>query len=161
MKTKFLFIIIAMLIGVGYLQAANDKKEKAQKYDIAAAGSGVQGTYLVKVWVYSKSGKVSDEELKYAAVHGCIFRGFSGTQGMPSARPMASSPTVEQDKAEYFETFFDGTYLQYASVVEGSYETIKMKKKGYKVGAVVQVSKDNLRRELENAGVIKGLASGF
>lgn len=160
MKTKILFMISAILFCCNSIYAESNKN-KAEKYDITVAGSGVQGTYLVKVWVYSKKGKVSDEQLKYAAVHGCIFRGFSGSQGLPSARPMASNPTVEQEKADYFSTFFDGTYLQFASVVEGSYEVVKMKKKGYKVGAVVQVSKDNLRRELENAGIIKGLASGF
>lgn len=159
MKAKLCVLLIAALFcHCNNIQAQTDK---AEKYDIAAAGSGVQGTYLVKVWVYSKKGKVSDEELKYAAVHGCIFRGFSGTQGMPSARPMVSSPTVEQEKSDYFDTFFESTYLQFASVVDASYEVVKMKKKGYKVGAVVQVQKDNLRRELEKSGIIKGLGAGF
>lgn len=158
MNIRILLVIFAMAFcGISTYAKSN----KVEKYDIVAAGSGVQGTYLVKVWVYSKSGKVSDEEFKYAAVHGCIFRGFSGTQGMPSARPMASNPAIEEEKAEFFESFFDDTYQHYANVLEGTSEVVKMKKKGYKVGAVVQVSKDNLRRDLEKAGVIKGLASGF
>ena len=31
----------------------------------------------------------------------------------------------------------------------------------YKIGVVVSVSKDALRKDLEAAGVIKGLSSGF
>jgi hypothetical protein len=39
-------------------------------------------------------------------------------------------------------------------------QTIKVGKE-YKVGMVVSVSKDQLRRDLEAAGIIKGLATGF
>ncbi|MBR2863402.1 MAG: hypothetical protein IKB97_07580 [Bacteroidaceae bacterium] len=158
-KTLLLMAVAALLCQIPLQAADNDPL----KYDIASAGSGVQGTYLVKVWVYSKNGKVTDEQLKYAAVHGCIFRGFAGGQGMPSQRPIAAGPTVEQDHADYFQAFFDGegTYLQFASVVGASYERVKLQKKGYKVGAVVQVNKDQLRRELEKAGIVKGLSSGF
>ncbi len=161
MKIKVLLLLaVAALLCHTPLQAAGNEPIK---YDIASAGSGVQGTYLVKVWVYSKTGKVTDEQLKYAAVHGCIFRGFSGGQGMPSQRAIATSPTVEQDHADYFKAFFEdeNTYLQYASVVGASYERVKLQKKGYKVGAVVQVNKDQLRRDLEKAGIVKGLSSGF
>jgi GTP-sensing pleiotropic transcriptional regulator CodY len=33
--------------------------------------------------------------------------------------------------------------------------------KEYKVGIVVSVAKDALRKDLEDAGIIKGLSSGF
>lgn len=134
-----------------------------EKYDILSAGSGTQGTYLVKVYVYSRTGKVADTDLKYAAVHGVLFRGFSGTQGNPSQRPLCGSPAVEEQKADFFNGFFgkDKTYLQYAAVVPASYERVKMSKKGYKVGAIVQVEKDALRKDLEQAGVIRGLNSFF
>ena len=130
------------------------------KYDITSAGSGTQGTYLVKVYVYSKNAKVSDEQLKFAAIHGVLFRGF---EGKPSAPALAGSADIEKQKADYFGAFFgeEGAFAQYASVVTGSYERVKMSKGGYKVGAIVQVSKSKLQQELETAGVIHGLSSGF
>lgn len=158
MNYKLLFTLFAALLLMATEVSA--KSKEAQQYDIEAAGSGVQGTYLVRVWVYSKSGKVTDDEIKRAAVHGVIFRGFNGGQGSPSQRPMASSISLEEEKAEYFEAFFSSAYLQFASIVSGSYQRVKASK-NYKVGAVVQVSKDNLRRELEQAGIIKGLSNGF
>jgi len=33
--------------------------------------------------------------------------------------------------------------------------------KEYKVGVIVTVFKDNLRKDLEDAGIVKGLNSGF
>ena len=154
-KTFFLFL--ALLLS-NNIWAGQDNIEK---YDIQSAGTGVEGTYLVKVTIYSKTNKLSDGAYKYAAVHGCIFRGFAGVSGTSSAPPMASSPTLEEDREEYFKTFFENTYMNFASVVEASYKIVRLKKKGYKLEAVVQVYKDRLRHELENAGIIKGLASGF
>jgi len=158
MNHRLLLIILAVFIIIPNTVFA--KNDKPLQYDIESAGSGVQGTYLVRVWVYSKSGKVSDEDIKRAAVHGIIFRGFNGGNGSPSQRPIAQSTTLEYEKAEYFKAFFSSAYLQYANIVSGSYQRVKSAKE-YKVGAIVQVSKDNLRRELEQAGVVKGLSNGF
>ncbi len=164
MKIRFLITLLFFFVGCVQLLEAKEKKDKEEvSYDIQSAGSGVQGTYLVSVWVYSKTGKVNDDLLKYAAVHGVLFRGFSGQQGAPTQRPLAGSAVVEQQKSDYFQAFFgeEGAYLNFATVVMGSYQRVKVKKRGYKVGAVLQVSKDQLRRELEQAGVIKSLSSGF
>ncbi len=159
-KTFLLTLFFGICALFGTMSAANDD---ALKYDIESAGSAVEGSYLVKVWVHSKMARVSDDELKHAAVHGVLFRGFHGKQGQVSQRPLAKSAVVEQQRADYFKVFFgeEGAYLQYATIVPGSYERVKMQKKGYKVGAVVQVFKDNLRRELQSAGIIQGLSSGF
>ncbi len=148
-------LLTLMLCFTLQLQA---KDNDPLKYDIQSAGSGTQGTCLVKVYVYSSSAK--DEQLKYAAVHGVLFRGYKGT---PSAPPLAGSATVETQQADYFKAFFtkEKTFQQYASVVPGSYERVKVAKGGYKIGAIVQVSKDQLRTDLQAAGIIRGLSSGF
>ncbi len=153
---RILFTLLILVMAIG----ANAKKKI--EYSLESAGSGVQGTYLVTVWVTSSSKDVSDDEILYGAVHGVIFRGFGGSQGMPAQRPMVPSVTVEQQKADYFEKFFgkEGAYKAFASIVNGSYRRTKTPK-GYKVGATVQVQKDNLRKELEQSGIIRGLSSGF
>ena len=50
--------------------------------------------------------------------------------------------------------------LKYASIMEGTTEIVKVGKE-YKVGVVVSVRKDDLRKALEAAGIIRGLNSGF
>ena len=155
---KLLFALMALMFGMASFAAS---KYEIPEYEIESAGSGVQGTYLVRVWVHSKHGKVSDEVIKRCAVHGVIFRGFAGSAGQPTQRPLTPAST-EESKSEYFNAFFSdaGPYAQFGSIVAGSYQRVKASKQ-YKVGAVVQVRKDELRRELEASGVAKGLSSGF
>lgn len=43
----------------------------------------------------------------------------------------------------------------------GNGDIMKIKKKLYKVGVYVSVNKDELRRRLEQDGIIRGLNSGF
>ncbi len=150
-------IISLMMMMAVVLMAAADNK--FPEYDITGAGSGTEGTILVKVYVYGK--KVSDADLKRAAVHGVVFRGCSGNAS--GARQPAMAPvTAETDHADFCEAFFaeDGDCQHFASIVNGSYERVKTKK-GYKVGVIVQVDKANLRKTLEAAGVVRPLNSGF
>lgn len=158
---KFLFLLVSFILCFSFKTYAKDVKDV--KYEIFSAGSAAQGTCLVKVWVHSRSGKVTEEEFKYAAVHGVLFRGLAGQQGMPSQSPIINDVTVQSSKSDYFDAFFgkEEAYLNFASVVAGTYERIKKSKKGYKVSAVVQVSKDNLRKEMEKSGIIRGLSNGF
>lgn len=156
MMKRLVYFVCALLLMVMSAFAKNDKKPQ---YDIVGAGSGSEGTVLVKVFVYAK--KVTDNDLKRAAVHGVIFRGCSGNNSGAS-QPAMASPSVETDKASFFNAFFaeDGQCLNYASIVSGSYERIKTTK-GYKVGAIIQVNKTTLRKDLEKAGAIRSLSSGF
>ncbi len=131
------------------------------KYDIEGCDTGVEGTYVVKVYIYiNKKSKVTVKDFKYAAVHGVIFRGFRG-KGLSLQKPMASAVS-EQEHSEFYSPFFkNGDYAAYAEIVNGAADRIRVSKKEYKVAAVVSVSKDNLRKALESAGVIRSLNSGF
>lgn len=147
---------LTLLVMVALMTAARDI---VPEYDITGAGSGTEGTVLVKVFVYGK--KVSDADLKRAAVHGIVFLGCSGNAS-GAQQPAIAPASAEKDNAEFFAAFFaiDGECQNYASIVSGSYETVKTKK-GYKVGAIIQVNKSNLRKSLEKAGIIRSLNAGF
>ena len=69
---------------------------------------------------------------------------------------------METQYAEYFKSFFadGGEFQKYASLMEGTTEIVKVGKE-YKVGTVVSVRKDDLRKALEAAGIVRGLSSGF
>lgn len=150
---SFLFFV---LFSASSVLAVDDN---VLKYDIHGAGSGTEGTILVKVYVYGK--KVSDADLKCAAVHGVVFRGCEGNESGAYQPPMAS-PVSETEHASFCSSFFsaDGACQNYASIIDGSYERIKTKK-GYKVGAILQVDKTSLRKDLEKAGLVKSLSTGF
>jgi len=140
-----------------------DKDTKQFRYELECAGNAVQGTYLVKVWSYSKKASVAENQCRKNAVHGVIFKGYGGRgQECVQQRPLANNPGVETQYAEYFNSFFadGGEFQKYASIVEGTTESVKVGKE-YKVGCVVSVRKEDLRKALEAAGVIRGLGSIF
>ena len=70
MMKRLVYFVCALLLMV---MSAFAKNDKMPQYDIVGAGSGSEGTVLVKVFVYAK--KVTENDLKRAAVHGVIFRG--------------------------------------------------------------------------------------
>lgn len=151
---KLLTLLLFVTIGV------MAKSPKMPQYDITGAGSGTEGTVLVKVYVYSNK-NVSDQELKRAAVHGVVFQGFTGNAS-GAMQPAMASPTAETDNEAFCQNFFasDGPCQNFATIVAGSYDRVKTQK-GYKQGAILQINKTALRKELEKAGVVRTLSSGF
>lgn len=137
------------------------------RYEIECAGIGTTGSYLIKVWSYSKKANVAIEQAKKNAVHGVIFKGFAGTgTGCTQQAPLTNNPALEQEKEEFFSDFFadGGKYMKFVSTsgdgAIGAGDRVKVGKE-YKVGVVVTVMKDMLRKDLEAAGIVKGLSSGF
>lgn len=162
---KLLLFSLSLLLCMPMFAGAKKKADKDTerfRYEIECAGNGVQGTYLIKVWTYSKKAAVAAEQCKKNAVHGVIFKGYTGENGCVAQRPLAKNAGVEMEYEEYFKTFFSdkGEYYKYVSLTDTTQDIVKVGKE-YKVGVVVSVKKDELRKALEAAGVIKGLGSGF
>ena len=162
---KKIVSILIILLAVLEISAGPKKTSKDTpvfRYEIECAGNGVRGTYLVRVWSYAKQAQAAMDQSRINAVHGVIFKGFGAGDGCAAQKPLATEPECEQNNQQFFAQFFTpgGEALNYASVVPGSYEIIKCGKE-FKVGAVVTVNKDELRRALEKAEVIKALKDGF
>lgn len=154
---RHLAMALIVMLSVPLISFGKDKSDTSEyNYNIENAGTGAQGTYLVKVTVITKNKKLSDEEIARNAVHGVLFKGFSGQ------RPLAGSALAESQNAAFFKDFFkvNGPVKNYVQVVNSSREVKKVGKL-YHVSTTVTVSKDQLRRDLENAGIIKGLNSAF
>ncbi len=153
---KLFFILIAMFVISIHSVSAKKGAASPLKYEITCAGSGQQGFYIVKVsTLIEKKKDINMDILKKCAVHGVIFKGFSGEQGCTAQRAMVK-PTVEAQHADFFNAFFVSDYLTYASVVGGTLQTAKAGK-SYEISAVIQVSKEQLRKTLEDAGIIRKL----
>ncbi len=173
MKTivKQTCVLLLFLIGFSMVVDAQAKK-KANKdtedwrYEIECVSTGATGSYLIKVWSYSKNPTVAINQAKKNAVHGIIFKGFTGKGAGCTQKPLVSNPALEQEKAEFFKDFFadGGKFMKFVTVSgDGSIsaeDRIKVGKE-YKIGIVVSVSKDQLRKDLEAAGIIKALGNGF
>lgn len=162
------FLLLAALILATTLTGAAKKPTKSEqamqqfRYELECAGNGVQGTYLVRVWTYDKKQKDAQAACARNAVHGVIFKGFAGGDGCIGQKALVPTPGAEMEHEDFFRLFFSdkGEYRKYVSVVAGS-ELCEKVGREYRAGAIVSIQKDELRKALEAAGIIKGLNYGF
>ncbi len=173
-KVTMKYVLTTLLmVGLVFFADAQGKKKREtagytkQDYEITCIGVGDQGTKLMAVYGYGKKPEIAVREAKRNAIHGVIFKGAqTSSGGCQGVKPLAKSVTLETSRADFFEKFFEdgGPYLKFiAASAQGEQmrSVVKVDKKTYKVGIAVAVMYDALRKELENAGVIKGLSSGF
>jgi len=165
----FIYVFVWGMNCTSTIYAQNKKADKDTQewiYEIDPVGVGAQGTYLIKVWSYSKRPVVAIEQAKKNAVHGIIFKGFTGVQGVSGQRPLTTNPNLEVEQAEFFRNFFrdGGKYMKFVNISnDGSVAAEDRLKVGkeYKIGVVVSINVAGLRKDLEDAGMIRSLNSGF
>lgn len=136
------------------------------RYEIEGVAEGKEGIYLIKVWTYSKKSNVAIEQAKKNAIHGVIFKGYTGIGRVSSQPPLVTDPGAEFEKADFFDPFFreNGGYMKYINVTgDGSVapEDVLKVNKEYKIGVIVSIKKDMLKRDLVAAGIAKYLSNGF
>ncbi len=168
---KKISIVLVMIIGIVTVTNAQAKKKadkdtESWRYEIEVVQTGTQGSYLIKVWSYSKKPDVAIEQAKKNAVHGIIFKGFTGKSTVPGQKALATNVNLEEEKADFFKPFFDdgGKYMKFVSLSnDGAVAAEDRMKVGkeYKVGVIVSVNVSALRKDLEDAGIIKSLGAGF
>lgn len=159
---KIFLLLFIILSSLSFSGLAKQGTSEMPDYEITGDGTGAQGTYLINVTVITKDKNISDAEIARCAVHGVLFRGFTNKEMRQSQKPLAGSGAVESSNLDYFNSFFadGGLYRNYVSEVSGSRNVVKSGKL-YKVSSKVTVHKDQLRKDLEQAGVIRGLNSAF
>lgn len=153
-------------------------------YEVQCLGVGSEGTQLIKVWGYAKKQDDAIELAKLFAVHAVIFKGIKTGKGC-AQRPLipeGQGAEYMRKHSNYFEKFFgirrlkrNGEYrmdrratgkeyqLYVQLSTDGSIRASDRKKVGrrYKVGVAVSVSRDALRKKLEQEGIIKAMDYGF
>lgn len=170
MKNILLFALMLIVPVAGFSQKKKIKKaneDTAQwRYEIKALEVGTQGTCLVKVWSYSKKPEVASSQSRKNAVHGVIFKGIPAKDRIPGKKPLVQNASAESEHANFFKDFFadGGAFMRYVTLTNnGAIEAGDIMKIGkeYKVGVNVTVNYSELRKALEDAGVIKKLGAGF
>ena len=139
------------------------KADTPWTYEIESVGVGADGTYAIRVWSYYKNAKMPLEVAKRNAVHAVIFKGVPAGNGAASQPPLKTDAVTASDSV-FFGNFFQGEYQDYInSVASGSRQVLKVKGRSYKykIGYVISVAKDRLRKRLEEQGVVGALSDGF
>jgi hypothetical protein len=118
---------------------------------------------LFKVFSYGRNERECIEAAKVNAIKAVLFKGIPGS-GLQ--RPMITEAGAEEKYKAYFNQFFSsgGRYLNFVALSsDGSIDSRDRMKVGglVKIGFIVSVQKDNLRKELQDDKIIKSLSSGF
>lgn len=170
---KLSIILLISLISVesyGQRRARKkaDEDTKNWRYEIECVNVASTGSYIIKVFSYSKNKDVATEQSKKNAVHGVIFRGIPQNEvGCVRQPPLARNPNLEEKNSEFFEEFFsdEGDFKKFVTLTtDGAIapqDRLRVSKREYKIGLIVSVDIAGLRKYLEDAGIIKKLTSGF
>lgn len=148
---KYLFLIILSFMSL----SVSAKDGKSLLYEISCAGNA-SGYYIVEVTAYvSKKSNINEEHVKKCALHGVLFKGFSGKAGCSSQQPLIMQIKNTEDSI-FLNNLIDVNYSKYSESVGIPLKVIKQKKR-YKITTTIQVAKDLLRKDLEKAGIIRKL----
>lgn len=160
----FSFLLLGCTLFLTYSCGPASKVNRADipwTYEVESAGVGTDGTYALKVWSYSRTPDISLEIPKKNAVHAVIFKGVPAGNGASAQPPLVTDGSITPDDV-FFTAFFSGEYARFVnSVAKNSVQVFKSGRKEYKIGYAISVSKDDLRKYLEDEGIIKALSEGF
>ncbi len=108
---------------------------------------------MVKVTVNTKNKNLPDKEVAKCAVHGVVFHGFSG-ENHHTEKPLARSSSAEAEHKEFFDSFFSSSRASsYANPMQSTRQVTKSGKE-YVITKIVEVLKDLLMKDLQDAGVL-------
>ena len=164
---KRLFTMAVVLLMAISANAQGSKLMKSwDNYEVNTIQVGSDGTKFIKVWGYGKNVKKAMIQAKKNAVHACIFRGLPGAETAMGTPALCKDPNAFENNEDYFTSFFSdkGDFIKYINMTTDTTPSgtdMRQVKGGYKVALYIQVMYDNLRRRLEEDGIIRGLSTGF
>lgn len=143
--------------------------EPEYNYELSLAKDNIASTGSFKVFkVYSYARKrdaITQEVNMRNAIHGLLFKGLAAADVGTQGEFPAMVPDGYESHREYFDLFFDsGEYQQFIQLTsKGAMQAGDVVKVGkeYKIGLLVQVNVNALRKRLEKDGIIQGVRGIF
>jgi len=148
----------------------NEREDDNWNYELEAENTGTAGSYLVKVWSYTDQAEIPNHLATRNAVHGVLFKGFPDKERISGQSAIIRDKETRVNHKEYFNNFFKkgGSYQQFVTLTNTGKilpgDRIRLggdESSRYKIGMVVQVNVADLRRHLEEDGVIRPLGDIF
>ena len=162
-KITFLFLLATLCLTVS---ARKYPFVLEKSYEIEKVRVAQQGLKFVKVFGIGKNADRAMEQAKQNAVAACLFFGVAGTESAGEIPPLCPDGTQGYEKNKsYFDRFFsNGDFFMYVENVNTRYpsgENNMKVKGGRRVGLYLTVKYDQLRKRLEQDGILKSLDSYF
>lgn len=148
------------------------KKEETPDYDyelssVKETASSTSGFKVFKVWSFGTKRQLLTEDICLRnAVHGLLFKGLVGMDTGTQGNVPALVPDGYDSHKEYFDAFFgNGEYKQFIQAssrgAQQAGDVMQINKKRWKVGLLVQVNMNALRKRLEKDKIIESAANIF
>ncbi len=164
---RFFLVVMAMILAITTSNAQGAKLMKNwDNYEVSTIQVGSDGTKFVKVWGYGRNVKKAMLQAKKNAVHACIFRGLPGCETAMATPALCKDSNGFENNQDYFTSFFgdNGDFIKYINITTDTVPSgtdMRKVKSGYKIALYIQILYDNLRKKLEDDGIIKSLNNGF
>lgn len=162
MKKLIVAFLAVMMFVPAFAGKKQDKQTLVWNYEVqdldvvAKDGKSV----IFKIWSYDKSEKKAIAQARKNAVHAVIFKQIGYNPAL------AGTEQVEAEHADFFKEFFadGGAYMRFVTMANngaiGAGDNIKLKGQ-YKVGIRVTVNRADLRKYLEQKGILQSMNSLF
>jgi hypothetical protein len=165
-------IVLSLLACMMVLTISAQRRGWAQpeyNYELSLAKDNIASTgsfKVFKVYSYAKKRAAITQDINMRnAIHGLLFKGLGAADVGYQGEFPAMVPDGYESHREYFDLFFDsGEYQQFIQLTsKGAMQAGDVVKVGkeYKVGLLVQVNVNALRKRLEKDGIIQGVRGIF
>ena len=169
MKTvQSIAVLVALLLCIGSLptEAKKYPYQFTTDYTVQQIRVAKDGKKFVKVWGLGKNADRAMDKARQNAVAACIFVGVAATDiaGVVPPLCVGGQQDYEAHRAYFDQFFVTGDFLNYVVDTNSRYPTGQDNvgtPDGRRVGIYVEVKYDELRRKLEQDGIIKSLDSYF
>lgn len=155
-------ILQSLIIILGFILLSSFVRSKIA-YETECISVEADGYVTVKIWDTKKGEKYNSEQARKDAVHAILFSGISAGK-LCSTQPPILNKTEEQENFKKIEKSFFAKKGKWSIYTRSSAtETTLPENIGVKNWKVYQVSisKNELRKFLEEQNIIKSLNNGF
>jgi len=155
-KNSFWIIALSSLMLLSF--ASNNRN-----YQTECVTIDTDGYLIIKIWDTKKGAKYKPEQARKDAIHAILFSGISGGNGCTTQPPILNK-TEEQENFKTIEKSFFAKKGKWSIFTRSSAtESTLPANLGIKNWKVYQVSisKNELRKYLEEQKIIKSLTNGF
>lgn len=165
---KMLLLLITIIVFLPLYAGKKADSKKATKetlvwrYEVQDINKVAKDkkSVIFKVWSYAKKDHIALMQAGKNAVHACIFKQIGYNP------PLTGTESIEEEHKDFFKDFFKdgGEYMRFVQLANNGAiaptDRIKLKNE-FKIGVIVSVNRADLRKYLEEKGILKSMNSIF
>lgn len=164
-KLSLVLFALTMFCGIAKAQYPYQMYD----YEVSLATENIASTSgfkVFKVWSFAKKRDAITQEINMAnAIHALLFKGLAAADAGNQGNVPALVPDGYESHREYFDLFFQsGEFKQFIQATsrgaQQAGDVVKVGKR-YKVGMLVQVNLNALRKRLEKDGIAESAKNIF